>query len=223
MARPWQASLRMTGSSARHTGGSLAPSSLPGSSARRAPMASSVSQGVPCWLDSASMDAGNPFRQYDIGTRIYSAGTATAVAGPGGVVPGLGALPSDCYVAVVTGTPGGGTPALPSAAIALATVSVPAAAVALASGAIGDQRSYVVAQGGILPIVNSAAAPAVPATQFMYDLSRNLLVQGTGTAGSTALVSTGAWTPAIAYVSAPVTDSSAKGSVTQIASVSVTT
>lgn len=252
-------------------------------------MASSVSCGVAAWMDGPSLDANNPFRQFDVGTRVLNVGTASAVAVPGGVFPGLGAMgvsagsglsvqvaagyccvpsptannggyifgtltaatltlaaadptnprtdlivaivsdtgnsASFCAVQVVTGTPATPptTPSLPSAAIPLATVSVPAAAVALASGAISDQRSYVCAPGGILPIANAAAAPAVPSSQIMYDVSRNLLVQGTGTAGTVSLLGTGGWAPALAYASSPVSDSSSKGSVTQVASVSVTT
>lgn len=252
-------------------------------------MATSVSCGVAAWMDGPSLDANNPFRQFDVGTRVLNLGTAAAVAVPGGVYPALGAMqvsaasglsvqvaagyccvPSPtannggyifgtlsaasltlaaadnsnprtdlivarvfdtgdssgfCDVEVITGTPATPpvTPSLPAASIPLATVSVPAAAVALASGAVADLRSYVVAPGGILPIANAAAAPAVPASQIMYDLSRDLLVQGTGTAGSVSLLGTGGWTPALAYVSSPVSDSSSKGSVTQVASVSVTT
>ncbi len=252
-------------------------------------MATSVSCGVAAWMDGPSLDANQPFRTYDVGTRVVNLGTATAVAVPGGVYPGLGAMAvsagsglsvqvgagyccvpsptannggyifgtltaatltlaaadnsnprtdlivarvydtgnsaSYCDVEVITGTPATPpvTPSLPSAAIPLATVSVPAGAVALASGAIADQRTYVVAPGGILPIVNAAAAPAVPASQIMYDLSRDLLVQGTGSAGSVSLLGTGGWAPALAYVSSPVSDSSNKGAVTQVASVSVTT
>ena len=252
-------------------------------------MPSSASLGVALWMDGPSMDAGNPFRQYDIGSRAYTAGTAMAVAVPGGVYPGPGAMAvsassglnvqvaagyccvphptagqggyvfgtlqaatlslaaadtvnprvdlivarvydtgnssSFCDVEVITGvaaTPAV-TPSTPSAAIALASVSVPAAAVALASGAVTDLRTYVVAPGGVLPIANSAAAPAVPSTQIMYDMSRNLLVKGTGSAGSTALLSSGPWTPALSYVSSPKSDSSAKGTLTQVTSVSVTT
>jgi hypothetical protein len=252
-------------------------------------MATSVSCGVACWMDGPSLDANVPFRAYDVGTRVLNLGTATAVAVPGGVYPGLGAMQvsaasglsvqvaagyccvpsptannggyifgtltaatltlaaadtsnprtdlivarvydtgnsaSYCDVEVITGTPATPptTPSTPSAAIALATVSVPAAAVALASGAIADLRSYVVAPGGVLPIANAAAAPAVPSTQLMMDMSRNLLVQGTGTAGSVALLGTGGWSPALAYKTSPVNDSSAKGAVTQILSASVTT
>ena len=252
-------------------------------------MASSVSCGIACWMDGPDLDANNPFRQFDIGTRVLNLGTASAVAVPGGVYPGQGAMgvsagsglavqvaagyccvpsptannggyvfgtltaatltlasadPSNprtdlivarvydtgnsasyCDVEVVTGTPATPptTPSVPSAAIALATVSVPAAAVALASGAITDQRSYVVAPGGILPITSPSAAPAAPSSQIMYDLSRDLLVQGTGTAGVVSLLGTGGWAPALTYVSSPVTDSSSKGSVTQVASVSITT
>ena len=252
-------------------------------------MASSVSCGTALWMDGPALDANNPFRQYDVGARVLNVGTPSAVAIPGGVFPGLGAMQvtagsglsvqvaagyccvpspttgnggyifgtltaatltlaaadnsnprtdliiarvydsgsssSYCDVEVVTGTPATPpvTPSTPAAAIPLAVVSVPTSAVALASGAISDQRSYVVAPGGILPITSPAAAPAVPASQLMYDLSRNLLVQGTGTAGSVSLLSTGSWSPALAYKSSTVTDSSHKGDLTTVASVSVTT
>ena len=252
-------------------------------------MASSISLGPPLWIDGPSLDANVPFRAFDVATRVLNVGTATAVAVPGGVYPGIGAMgvsagsglsvqvaagyccvpsptannggyifgtlvaqtltlaaaddssprtdlivarvydtgnsASYCDVEVVTGTPATPpvTPALPSAAIPLATVSVPVAAVALASGAISDQRSYVVAPGGILPIANAAAAPAAPSTQLMMDMSRNLLVQGTGTAGVVSLLGTGGWSPALDLVSSPVSDSSDKGAVTQVASVSITT
>jgi hypothetical protein len=104
----------------------------------------------------------------------------------------------------------------------LAQVLIPAAAVALASGAVTDQRSYVVAPGGILPISSAATAPAVPPSQIMYDLSRNVLVQGTGTAGTVDLIS-GAWTPALVYRKTTLSDSTAKGALTSVLSVSVTT
>jgi hypothetical protein len=130
-----------------------------------------------------------------------------------------------CDVEVVTGTAGASpsAPALPSAAIALATVQVTGGAVALGSGSVTDQRSYVVAPGGILPIVNEAAAPASPASQLMYNMSTNTLVQGTGTAGVTQAVQTGPWAPAVAYKTTTVSDSSDKGALTTILSVSVTT
>ena len=104
----------------------------------------------------------------------------------------------------------------------LAQVLIPAAAVALASGAVTDQRSYVVAPGGVLPISSAAAAPAAPASQLMYDLSRNVLVQGTGTAGVVGLLG-GSWPPALAYRKTTLSDSAAKGALTSVLSVSVTT
>jgi len=159
-------------------------------------------------LTLAAADNSNP-RTDLIVARVYDTGNSA----------------SYCDVEVVTGTASTPptTPSTPSAAIPLATVSVPVAAVALASGAISDQRSYVVAPGGILPITSPSAAPAVPATQIMYDLSRNLLVQGTGTAGSVSLLGTGGWSPALAYKSSSVNDSSGKGNLTQVTSVSITT
>lgn len=252
-------------------------------------MASSVSCGVPWLVDGPSLDAGNPFRQYDVGTRVYNAGSSSAVVVPGGVFPSLGGMAisgasglsvqvaagyccvpaagtsqggylfgtltaatlnlaaSDpgyprvdlivarvydtgdssgyCDVEVVTGTAASPavTPTIPSNSIALASVSVPAGAVALASGAITDLRSYVVAPGGILPIANAAAAPAAPSSQIMMDMSRNLLVQGTGTAGSVALLNTGAWNPALVYGTSAVSDSSSRGNLKQVLSANVTT
>jgi hypothetical protein len=240
-------------------------------------------------VDGPSLDAGNPFRQFDVGTRVYNAGSSSAVQVPGGVFPGLGAMgvtgasglsvqvaagyccvPASvtnqggylfgtltaatltlaaadpayaridlvvarvydtgtssgyCDVEVVTGTAASpaSAPSVPANAIALASVSIPAGAVALASGAITDLRTWVVAPGGVLPIASAAAAPAAPSSQIMMDMSRNLLVQGTGTAGSVALLNTGAWNPALAYGTSAVSDSSAKGSLKQILSVNVTT
>lgn len=251
-------------------------------------MPSNVSLGSALWMDGPSLDAGAPFRAFGVATSVYTGGTATAVAVPGGVFPGMGAMgvsassglnvqvaagyccvphptagqggyvfgaltaqtlslaaadpanpridlivarvydtansASFCDVEVVEGTAAtpATTPATPAAAIALASVSVPAAAVALASGAVTDLRTYVVSPGGVLPIANSAAAPAVPATQIMYDLSRDLLVQGTGAAGSTALLNSGPWTPALAEKTSNVSDSSGRGNLTTILSESVT-
>jgi hypothetical protein len=257
-------------------------------------VASSISAGIPWLVDGPPLDAGVPFRTYDVGTRSNDVGTATAVQVPAGVYPGLGAMavtaasglsiqvaagyctiPSPttgqggylfgtltaqtltlaaadpgnpridlvvawvndtgtssggCGIAVVTGTPAT-PPAVPSsssipvpstAVLVLAQVTVPPAAVALASGAITDERSFVVAPGGVLPITSPSAAPAAPPSQLMYDLSRNVLVQGTGTAGTVALLG-GAWAPAIAFKKTTVSDSAAKGVLTQVLSVSVTT
>ena len=55
-------------------------------------MAGSVSCGIPAWVDGPSLDANQPFRTYDVGTRVLNLGTATAVAVPGGVYSGLGAM-----------------------------------------------------------------------------------------------------------------------------------
>ena len=55
-------------------------------------MATSASCGVPWLVDGPPLDAGNPFRQFDVGCRMNNVGTATAVQVPGGVYPGLGAM-----------------------------------------------------------------------------------------------------------------------------------
>jgi len=252
-------------------------------------MATSISCGCPCWLDDVDMDGQTPFRQYDIGTRVYNAGTASANQVPSGVFPGMGGMQviassgmnvsvnagyccvansssslqggyvfglmtsqaltvaaadttnpridavvayvndlgtssSASYVEIVTGTPAASPsePSLPSNSLLLATVAVAAKVTSILSANITDQRAFVVAPGGILPIQNAAAAPAVPASQFMYNLATGALVQGTGTAGSVATPSTLKWTPQLSVVTSSVTASSG-GAATQIASVSVTT
>ena len=55
-------------------------------------MATSASCGTPLWCDGPALDAGMPFRVYDVATRANNIGTATAVQVPGGVYPGLGAM-----------------------------------------------------------------------------------------------------------------------------------
>src|ERR1039457_1285961 len=52
-------------------------------------MATAISCGTPAWVDGVDMSAQSPFRQYDVGTRVYNAGSASANQVPGGVFPGL--------------------------------------------------------------------------------------------------------------------------------------
>jgi hypothetical protein len=97
-----------------------------------------------------------------------------------------------CQVEILTGTATTGAtltnltgaPALPTASIALAYVLVPTSATSIITADIGDKRAYVAPPGCIPQIANAAAAPAVPATQMMYDVATGTIVQGTGTAGS---------------------------------------
>ena len=62
---------------------------------------------------------------------------------------------------------------------------------------ITDLRAYVVAPGGILPIPSSSVAPAAPAWQLMYDIAAGAVVQGSGTAGSTAPLTLLPWSPVV--------------------------
>ena len=252
-------------------------------------MATSLSCGYPCWLDNAPLDGQTPFRTYDVGTRVYNSGTASAVQVPSGVFPGVGAMQvtpssgmnvnvsagycccanstssleggyvfgllssisftvasadtvnprvdavcayvadngddtSSSYVEIITGTPSGApaAPALPANALLLATIAVAANVTSILAGNITDQRTYVVAPGGILPISTATAAPAVPASQFMYTLDTGQLVQGTGTAGAVSAFSGLKWTPQAQFVTSSITAASA-GALTTITSVSVTT
>lgn len=130
---------------------------------------------------------------------------------------------SSSYVEIITGTPAGSPvlPAAPSNSLTLAQIYVAANVVSIASGNITDERAYVVAPGGILPISTASAAPAVPASQFMITLDTNQLVQGTGTAGSVTQPSALKWVPQLAIVTSSVKAASA-GALTTVASVSVT-
>jgi hypothetical protein len=127
-------------------------------------------------------------------------------------------------VEIITGTPASPAvaPAAPANSMVLASITIPPNIVSAASGTIADQRAYVVAPGGILPIATAAAAPAVPAAQFMITLDTNQLVQGTGTAGVVAVPSVLKWVPQLATVTSAV-HAASSGALTTVASVSVTT
>lgn len=235
------------------------------------------------------MSGQTPFRTFDVGTKVYNAGTASVNQVPSGVFPGMGGMQvvaatglnvtvnaGYCCVAnsssslqggyifglmtsqsftvaaadttnpridtvvayvsdvgtsasfsaveIITGTPATSpvAPTPPANALTLAQIAVAANVLSVAAGNITDTRTYVVAPGGILPIANAAAAPAVPASQFMYNIASGQLVQGTGTAGVVASVPVLKWVPQASFVSSSVTAASA-GALTQIATVTVTT
>jgi len=230
-----------------------------------------------------------PFRQFDIGTKVYNAGTASFNQVPGGVFPGMGAMgvtapggmfagvnagyccvpnttsslqggyifglmtsttfqvtaadpvnpridiicatvndlgtsASTSLVQIITGTAAStpSPPTPPANSIILAQLAVGAAVTSITAANITDERAYVVAPGGILPIRNAAAAPAVPASQFMFDMSSGQLCQGTGTAGVVATPGGLQWTPQIAVRTSNILAASA-GALTTVQSVSVTT
>jgi hypothetical protein len=235
------------------------------------------------------MSGQTPFRAYDIGTKVYNAGTASANQVPSGVFPGMGAMgvvagsgmnltvnAGYCCVAnsssslqggyifglmtsasltvaaadttnpridivvayvsdvgssasfsaveIITGTPAS-TPSAPSApanSLTLAQITVPPNVVSASSMTIADERTYVVAPGGILPIQTAADAPAVPASQFMYTLDTGQLVQGTGVAGVVAIPGVLKWVPQLSTVTSTVHAASG-GALTTVATVSVTT
>jgi hypothetical protein len=253
-------------------------------------VATSITAGAPLWVDGPPMDAQAPLRQYDVGTRVFNAGTTTATQVPGGVFPGNGAMnvtagsglsvlvacgyccvpnsasplqggyifglltagtltlaaadpsnsridiivaqvldtgtsASSCQVATVTGTASGSpsAPSAPANSIVLAQVLIPPGSSSILSQNITDQRNWVVAPGGILPIQDASTAPAMPASQIMYNEATGALVTGTGTAGSVAPLPVLPWAPVMTTVSSPVTDSSARGTLTVIAAATVTT
>jgi hypothetical protein len=253
-------------------------------------LASSVSLGVPAFVDAAADSAQTPFRQFDVGSRVIQAGTASANAVGGGVFPGggamavsagsgmavvcaaglccvpnstsalqggyitgtmtsaaltlaaadpsnyridlvcvtvndLGTASSNAEVQVVTGTPASSpsAPSLPANSISLAQVLVAPGSSSVTTGSITDERAYVVAPGGVLPIASSSAAPAAPAWQLMYDLATNAVVQGTGTAGTTAPLTLLPWSPVVSVATTNVSDVAAKGVLTTIATASITT
>jgi hypothetical protein len=249
-------------------------------------VASSQPCGTPLWVDYVADDATSPLRVFEVGTRVYDAGSATAVQVPSGVFPGGGAMavtaPSGLQVQVsagyfcvgqsssnggyiagltssailtlaaanpglaridnviaavydlgnsasyadveiTTGTPGSSpvAPAVPSNAVLLTQGYVAAGASSITSSNITDERAFVVAPGGVLPIAGESSAPAVPSSQLMIDLATGQLVAGTGTAGSVAPVPVLAWAPAMSVVTTTVTDSAAKGALTTVTSVTI--
>lgn len=136
-------------------------------------------------------------------------------------VADLGTDASAAYVQVVTGTPSSAPtpPAAPVNSITLAQIYVGAGVTSVTAANVTDVRSYVVAPGGILPIPNEAAAPAVPATQFLYNIATNQLVTGTGAPGSVSLPSILPWSPVVAVGTANIFAGSA-GAPTGVLSVS---
>lgn len=248
-------------------------------------MASSVSLGVPAYVDDAPAYAITPFRQFANGSAVINAGTASANQIGGGVFPGAGAMAvsagsgmaivvaaglccvpnsasalqggyitgtmtsasltlaaadssnyridlicvtvsdsssasSNAVAQVVTGTPAS-SPSPPSVAgvgnsIGLATVLVPPGSSSVTTGNITDTRAYVVAPGGVLPIPSSSVAPAAPAWQLFYDIAAGAVVQGSGTAGSTAPLTLLPWQPVVSVQTSNVNDSAAKGVLTTI-------
>lgn len=158
-------------------------------------------------LTLASADPTNP--RIDLAVaRVYDVGTSA----------------SFCDVEIVTGTPASppSAPSLPANSLLLAQVSVVAGAATLTSSAITDERSYVVAPGGVLPISSPSAAPAVPSSQVMLDLSSGSIVLGTGTAGTVTRLPALPWAPVLALSASAVSDSSSKGSLTTVATAAFT-
>jgi hypothetical protein len=161
------------------SGGALAVTAGPGMSVNVATgyfvAASSVS----------SVDGG-----YLAGNMSAAAGVSVATSDPANPridavyawVQDLGTSSSDAFVQVFSGTPTSGAtlanlngaPASPGNAVLLANLLVPASSASVSSGNISDQRSYTVAQGGILPVF-AAAAPAGYTGQYFHDLSSGTL------------------------------------------------
>ena len=78
-----------------------------------------------------------------------------------------GSLSALAVTLATTGTPGSNPvpPAVPANAVLLAQVFVPAGASSITTANITDEREFVVAPGGVLPILSEAAAPPLPASQ----------------------------------------------------------
>ena len=113
---------------------------------------------------------------------LTAQGTLTVAANPSGStradiviarVYDLGSASSYCDVEIISGTPGAGQPAVPSAAILLGTVTVGAAATSITAANITDRRVFTVAPGGMLP-VTTATTPPLSAGQVVWNT-------GTGT------------------------------------------
>lgn len=141
------------------------------------------------------------------------------------LVTDTGTSASSCGLSVITGTPAASPspPSLPAASIVLGAVLVNAGSASLTTANITDERSYVVAPGGILPIANAAAAPAAPAWQLFFNVTSGSLCTGSGVAGSVLPLPVLPWVPQVSQVATTVSDSSAQGALTTITTATVTT
>jgi hypothetical protein len=253
-------------------------------------VATSLNCGYPLWLDDETFN-GLLGRTYDVGTTVYTGGTATTVQIPSGVFPSAGnamqvnaasgmnvtvnagfcvvansssaaqgaykfglmtqgtlqiaaadqvnpridlvvayvidegSSGSASYVAVITGTPVN-PPVAPtnySNSMILAQITVPANVTSASGMTIADQRTYVVAPGGILPIAGPTAAPAGYPGQVFFDLTNSRFCSASGTAGVVNRLSVLPWQPQMSVITSAVSDSSGKGTLQTITSVSVTT
>lgn len=140
-------------------------------------------------------------------------------------VTDTGTSASSCGLAVVTGTPAG-SPSPPSVtppAIVLAAVLVNAGSASISTGNITDERTYVTAPGGILPISSAAAAPAAPGWQLFYNVSAGALVTGSGVAGVVLPLPVLPWSPVVSQATTALSDSGSPGTLTTITTASFTT
>jgi hypothetical protein len=252
-------------------------------------MATSINCGYPLWLDDETF-TGLLGRTYDVGTTVYTGGTATAIQIPSGVYPSAGNAMqvnaaagmnvtvnagfcvvanssssaqgaykfglmtqqtlqiaaadqvnpridlvvayvvdqgnsgSAAYVQVFTGTPVNPpvAPAAPANSMIIAQILVPANTTAASGMTITDERTYVVAPGGVLPIAGPSAAPAGYPGQIFFDLTNNRFCEASGTAGVVNRFSILPWQPQMSIVTSALSDSSGRGTLQTITSVTVT-
>lgn len=140
-------------------------------------------------------------------------------------VTDTGTSASSCSLNIVTGTAAfsPSPPSIPSTAIVLAAVLVGAGVASLTTANITDERAYVTAPGGILPISSAAAAPAAPPWQLFYNVSAGALVTGSGVAGVVSPLPVLPWAPVISQVATTMSDSGSPGTLTTITTASITT
>lgn len=131
--------------------------------------------------------------------RVYdteAGNTIPADVAPGGTQTGVG------VVEVITGTPGGGAPALPAGATLIRQVTMPAGTGSvLAAGAYAVEGPVTVARGGVLPVHNQAEQDAVGPYEFLVVGRRdtgNIEARWNGVWRRIAtLAGRTAWTPAL--------------------------
>jgi hypothetical protein len=141
------------------------------------------------------------------------------------LVTDTGTSASSCSLAIVTGTPAlsPSPPAVTPPAIILAAIQVGPGVASLTTGNITDERSYVTAPGGVLPITSAAAAPAAPPWQIFYNVSAGALVTGSGVAGVVSPLPVLPWSPVVSQVATTLSDSASPGTLTTITTVSIVT
>ena len=187
-------------------------------------MASSISLGVPAFVDDAPDDAQTPFRTFECGTRVLNLGTASANQIAGGVFPGGGAMAVSaasglnvtvaagyCCVPSATATEGGyvfGT--MVSQTLTLAAADPTSARIDIIVATVSDTGSgsscsveVVTGTAALDPITPGAPVPSITLAQIQVNAAAASLTSSDITDERTYVVPPGGILPITTAAQAP--------------------